>query len=141
VTERRLIVIIRRMKRKLAPKIIEYLKAPGPKRLDVWDTVLQGFGVRVSPTGRKVWFAVVRFNGRQKRVTIETYSCGSWGRRPGGQPSLGMLASIQRGDIPVHGDDLLRVEVPHSPLTATKPVELFDIRSNWDGWVTARLGD
>jgi len=35
------------MKRKLAPKIIEYLKAPGPKRLDVWDTILQGFGVRV----------------------------------------------------------------------------------------------
>ncbi len=73
VIERRLIVIIRCMKRKLAPKIIEYLKAPGPKRLDVWDTVLQGFGVRVSPNGRKVWFAVVRSNGRQKRVTIGTY--------------------------------------------------------------------
>jgi hypothetical protein len=49
VTERHLIVIIRRMKRTLAPKIIEYLKAPGPKRLDVWDLALQDFGVRVSP--------------------------------------------------------------------------------------------
>jgi len=73
VTEQRLIVIILCMKRKLAPKTIEYLKAPGPKLLDVWDTVLQGFGVRASPTGRKVWFAVVRSKGRQRRVTIGTY--------------------------------------------------------------------
>jgi integrase len=61
------------MRRKLAPKIIEHLKAPGPKRLEVWDTVLQGFGVRVSTTGRKVWFVVTRVGDRQKRVTIGTY--------------------------------------------------------------------
>jgi hypothetical protein len=36
------------MKRKLTSKTVEHLKALGPKRLDVWDTVLQGFGVRVS---------------------------------------------------------------------------------------------
>ena len=41
--------------------------------MDVWDTVLQGFGVRVSPTGRKVWFAVVRVSGRQRRLTIGSY--------------------------------------------------------------------
>ena len=73
MTERRLVVIISRMRKKLAPKIIEHLKAPGPKRLDVWDTVLQGFGVRVSPAGRKSWFVIVRVGGRQKRVTIGTY--------------------------------------------------------------------
>jgi integrase len=61
------------MRKKLAPKIIDHLKAPGPKRLDVWDTVLQGFGVRVSPAGRKSWFVIVRVGGRQKRVTIGTY--------------------------------------------------------------------
>jgi integrase len=61
------------MRRKLTSKAIEHLNAPGPKRLDVWDTVLQGFGARISPTGRKVWFTVVRFAGRQKRVTIGTY--------------------------------------------------------------------
>jgi hypothetical protein len=49
------------------------LKSPGPKRLDVWDTVLQCFGLRVSPTGRKTWFVIVRQDGRQKRVTIGTY--------------------------------------------------------------------
>lgn len=61
------------MKRKLAPKIIEHLKTPGPRRLEVWDTVLPGFGVRVSPTGRKAWFVVVRIGDRQKRITIGPY--------------------------------------------------------------------
>jgi integrase len=49
------------------------LKAPGPRRLEVWDTVLLGFGIRVSPTGRKVWFVVVRVGDRQKRFTIGPY--------------------------------------------------------------------
>jgi hypothetical protein len=61
------------MRAKLSPKGVEHLKAPGPKRLDVWDTVLQCFGMRVSPTGRKTWFVIVRADGRQKRVTIGTY--------------------------------------------------------------------
>lgn len=61
------------MRRKLSPKIVEHLKATGPKRMDVWDTVLQCFGVRVSPNGRKSWFVIVRVDGRQKRVTIGTY--------------------------------------------------------------------
>jgi hypothetical protein len=61
------------MRKKLSPKLVEHLKAPGPKRLDVWDTVLQGFGVRASPAGRKSWFVIVRVEGRQKRITIGTY--------------------------------------------------------------------
>jgi hypothetical protein len=61
------------MRKKLTSKVVEYLKVPGPKRMDVWDTVLQGFGVRVSPTGRKVWFAVVRVSERQRRLTIGSY--------------------------------------------------------------------
>ena len=73
VTERRLGVIIPGMKRKLSPKLVEHLKAAGPKRTDVWDTVLQCFGGRVSPPGRKSWFVMVRINARQKRVTIGTY--------------------------------------------------------------------
>jgi integrase len=61
------------MRRKLSPKLIEHLKSPGPKRMDVWDTVLQCFGLRISPSGRKTWFVIVRMDGRQKRVTIGTF--------------------------------------------------------------------
>ena len=35
--------------------------------------MLQCFGLRVSPRGRKTWFVIVRVDGRQKRVTIGTY--------------------------------------------------------------------
>ena len=73
VTELPLIVIIRGMRQKLSPKLVEHLKAPGPKRMDAWDTVLQSFGVRVSPSGRKSWFVMVRVKGLQKRITIGTY--------------------------------------------------------------------
>jgi hypothetical protein len=61
------------MRKKLTSKIIEHLKVPGPKRVGVWDTVLQGFGTRVSPTERKVWFVVMRTAGRLRRITIGTY--------------------------------------------------------------------
>ena len=61
------------MRRKLSAKLIEHLKASGPKRIDVWDTALQCFGLRISPSGRKSWFVTVRVDGRQKRVTIGTY--------------------------------------------------------------------
>jgi hypothetical protein len=32
-----------------------------------------GFGVRVSPGGRKTWFVIVRPQGRARRITIGTY--------------------------------------------------------------------
>ena len=41
--------------------------------MDVWDTVLQGFGVRVSPSGRKVWSVIVRPNGTVRRIKVGTY--------------------------------------------------------------------
>ena len=73
MTERRLFVIIHDVKRKLTPKFVEHVTAPSVKRFEVWDTALQCFGIRVSPTGRKVWFVVVRVDGRQRRMTIGTY--------------------------------------------------------------------
>jgi len=61
------------MRRKLTSKVVEHLTPSGFDREDVWDTVLQGFGLRVSPTGRKTWFVIVRPNGRPKRITIGTF--------------------------------------------------------------------
>jgi Arm DNA-binding domain len=102
------------MRRKLAPKLVEHLKAPGPKRLDVWDTVLQGFGVRVSPTGRKSWFVIIRVGGRQKRVTIGTYPAVSLAE------ARGEARKIIRAQLGVLAD-------PHeSPaLTLAETVPLF----------------
>jgi integrase len=61
------------MKRKLTPKTVEHLKAEERRRLEVWDTTLPGFGIRIYQTGRKVWFVIARVKGRQRRFTIGTY--------------------------------------------------------------------
>jgi hypothetical protein len=61
------------MRHKLTSKLIEHVKAPGPKRMDLWDIGLPGFGVRVSPNGHKSWFVMARIDGRQTRFTMGTY--------------------------------------------------------------------
>jgi integrase len=70
--------------------------------MDVWDTVLQCFGVRVSPAGRKSWFVIVRVNGLQKRITIGTYPAVSLAeartqaRKIVRDAQLGMLSDSKR---------------------------------------------
>jgi integrase len=98
------------MRRKLAPKIIEHLKAPGPRRMDVWDTVLQCFGVRVSPGGRKTWFVIVRVDGRQKRVSLGTYpaitlaEARAEARKIIRDAQLGVLDDAQETSCPTLGE-------------------------------------
>lgn len=51
--------------------------APGEVDRFVWDSELAGFGLRVSPTGRKSFVAQCRIGGgrggRQRRMTVGTY--------------------------------------------------------------------
>ena len=44
--------------------------APGERERVVWDDDLKGFGVRVHPTGRKVYIVKTRWRGRAVKVTI-----------------------------------------------------------------------
>src|SRR5262245_58093244 len=98
------------MRRKLSSKIVEHLKASGPKRMDVWDTALQCFGVRVFPCGRKTWFVTVRVNGRQKRVTIGTFPAISLSearteaRMTIRNAQLGMLSDSKKSPALTHRD-------------------------------------
>lgn len=103
------------MRRKLTSKVVEFLNAPGPKRMDVWDTVLQGFGVRVSPTGRKAWFVMVRPNGRPRRVTIGTY------------PAISLADAREQAGKIIHDAQLGVFEKPAEPETPTlgETVPLF----------------
>lgn len=61
------------MRKKLSARTIETLPSPLAGRADYWDELLSGFGVRVSPSGRKTWFAMGRVNGHQRRHSIGTY--------------------------------------------------------------------
>ena len=46
--------------------------APAGKRLEIWDDLVAGFGVRVTDTGHKSFVAYARFHGVPSRRTIGT---------------------------------------------------------------------
>jgi hypothetical protein len=48
-------------RKKLPPQDEEYV---------IWDTELPGFGLRVRPSGRRVWFVRVRQRGTQRRIAL-----------------------------------------------------------------------
>ncbi len=54
---------------KLSKKMVDQLPT-SYQTFTAWDTELKGFGVRVSPTGRKVYVVKCRVRGRQKFLTI-----------------------------------------------------------------------
>lgn len=64
--ERRLIVA------KLTKRVVEQLEPEAVETIH-WDDELRGFGVRVWPSGRKVYVAMTRVKGRLRKVTIGTH--------------------------------------------------------------------
>jgi integrase len=62
---------------KLVPKALTDLAVrkapPKAKRYDLYDAALRGFGLRVSPSGTKVWFVMRRVNGRMVRHSFGRY--------------------------------------------------------------------
>lgn len=61
---------------KLTDRTIKALK-PKAERYEKWDEGRAGFGVRVSPAGRKSFIYMYRFDGKPRRMTIGTYPATS----------------------------------------------------------------
>ena len=59
-------------RKKLTDRAVKLLR-PRSERFEVWDTSASGFGVRVSPTGRKSFIYLYRFEGRARRMTLGVY--------------------------------------------------------------------
>ena len=56
---------------RITKRAVDALQCPaGGDREFLWDDALAGFGVAAFPTGRKVYVAQYRQNGRSRRVTI-----------------------------------------------------------------------
>ena len=52
---------------------IQALKSMTQRQEDYWDDSFPGFGIRISSSGRKTWFAYYRVGGRKRRLTLGTY--------------------------------------------------------------------
>lgn len=61
------------MKAKLTDRLLKNLKAPQSGRLEYFDTLLPGFGVRIGVRGRPTFFVMYRVHGKQRRQTIGRY--------------------------------------------------------------------
>src|SRR5882672_803682 len=61
------------MRKKLTTKTVEALAPNGPKRFEVYDLTLPGFGIRVSTNGHKSWFCAARVGNRLRRHTLGPY--------------------------------------------------------------------
>ncbi|HEV2675192.1 MAG TPA: integrase arm-type DNA-binding domain-containing protein, partial [Aliidongia sp.] len=57
----------------MTDKVLEKLAPPEGGRLDVFDALLPGFGVRVSKTGGRTFFLFYRHGGKQRRATLGKY--------------------------------------------------------------------
>lgn len=56
----------------LTQRAVDTLKAPASGRVEYFDRVLPGFGLRISEGGRKTWFVMYRVGGKKVRETIGT---------------------------------------------------------------------
>ncbi|MBV8736159.1 MAG: DUF4102 domain-containing protein [Alphaproteobacteria bacterium] len=59
---------------KFTQAAVDGLARPATGRFEVWDTLLPGFGMRVSETGLKTWQAFYRVNGKMAREKLGTFA-------------------------------------------------------------------
>ncbi|MBW4091907.1 MAG: tyrosine-type recombinase/integrase [Proteobacteria bacterium] len=57
---------------RLTQVAVDKVRPPAAGRVELFDTHLPGFGLRVSATGAKSWFLFYRAAGRQRRYTVGT---------------------------------------------------------------------
>ena len=57
---------------KFTDRSIKAIK-PRAERFEVWEDNGKGFGLRVSPSGKRSWIYLYRFDGRPRRLTLGVY--------------------------------------------------------------------
>ena len=77
---------------------------PGGKDTFLFDRTLPGFGLRIHPSGRKVWIVQARIEGRSRRIVIARH--GEMELAEARRRAREMLARIRAGDNPA--DDIRR---------------------------------
>ena len=110
---------------------------PGLKDTFLFDRTLPGFGLRIHPSGRKVWIVQARIEGRSRRIVIARH--GEMDLAEARRRARDMLARIRAGDNPADdirreretptfrefADEYLRRSDPHWKPSGRKTVRIY----------------
>ncbi|MEO5379008.1 MAG: integrase arm-type DNA-binding domain-containing protein [Magnetococcus sp. DMHC-6] len=83
---------------KINKKIVDSLQV-GERDEYLWDTELRGFGVKITPTGRRVYLIQFRASGRIRRVTIGVHG-SPWTPDQARQEAIKLLSDVADGQDP-----------------------------------------
>ena len=84
--------------RTLSKRVVDRLSVNGKDAI-FWDRDLAGFGVRVYPSGKKVFVVQTRAFGRSKRVSLGTH--GNITTEIARKDATAVIARIKKGQSPV----------------------------------------
>jgi len=87
-------------KAKLNKTNLDSLEAADDKRRIVWDSAIQGYGVRIMPNGGKTLFFQARFKGEVIRVTIGRYTGVAASAEAGRKRATAINADMANGIDP-----------------------------------------
>jgi Arm DNA-binding domain/Phage integrase, N-terminal SAM-like domain len=87
----------KRFMRKLTHELVQSLPADGRDRI-IFDAGTEGFGIRVTAAGRKIFIAQARMGGRILRSAVGTFP--EMTVRRAREEALAVRAAIRRGEDP-----------------------------------------
>ena len=110
---------------------------PGSGEILLFDRKLPGFGLRIYPSGRKVWIVQARIEGRHRRIAIARH--GEMALAEARRRARDMLHRIRVGDNPADdiqreketptfrefADEYLRRSEPHWKPSGRKTVRIY----------------
>jgi hypothetical protein len=86
------------MQARLSKRIVDSI-SPGDRDNFIWDSDVKGFGLKVTPAGRKIYLVQTRLNGRLKRYTIGRHG-SPWTPDMARNEALRLLAEVRQGKDP-----------------------------------------
>ena len=84
-------------KQTLSKRVVDALPVPGRETV-YWDRELPGFGVRVHPSGAKVYMVHKRSGGKSRRVTIGDHKV--WPLEAARREAGEIIARLRKGETP-----------------------------------------
>jgi len=92
---------------RLTKRVVDSTKA-GVKDTYIWDTDLKGFGLKITPKGRKVYITQYRIGKRSRRVTLGIH--GTLTTEEARQLAKRSLGKVSSGVDPAHERDVANAD-------------------------------